>query len=252
VTPYSREPTAERLALVVRGALSTLEIGLSEAAAFDPGQARQQFRIHLSDIGEARFLPPLMHTLHQQAPHIQLETRPLPLNEVADALDRGLLDVAIGFLPGVTHTQRTVLLSDHYGVLLRAGHPALQKISPGQKLSRAALETLDFIAVRSHSETLRILQSLQLDTRIRLSAAHFMAVSSILQQTDLAVLMPTEIASTFTRDGNYVVIDADLPNSSFDVSLHWSWRFSQEPAKMWLRALICQLFQQPQHAANAK
>ena len=116
-------PRAERLALAVRQALEVLEVAMSEAQSFEPLQARQRFRIHLSDIGEARFLPPLMQALHQRAPHVQLETLPMPLDGIADALDRGTLDIAIGFLPGGTRTRQTVLLSDHYGVLLRSGHP---------------------------------------------------------------------------------------------------------------------------------
>lgn len=245
-------PRAERLALAVRQALEVLEVAMSEAQSFEPLQARQRFRIHLSDIGEARFLPPLMQALHQRAPHVQLETLPMPLDGIADALDRGALDIAIGFLPGGTRTRQTVLLSDHYGVLLRSGHPALAQVPEGAPLALATLRQLDFAAVRSHSETLRILQALRLDERIRLSAAHFMAVPSIVGKTDLAVIMPAEIAAGFVERGGYAVRDADLPDHRFDVSLHWSWRFEQEPAKRWLRELVCELFQQPRHREAAE
>jgi DNA-binding transcriptional LysR family regulator len=244
-------PRAERLALAVRQALETLEVAMSEAQSFEPLQARLRFRIHLSDIGEARFLPPLMQALHQRAPHVQLETLPMALDGIADALDRGTLDIAIGFLPSGTRSQQTVLLSDHYAVLLRAGHPALQALPEGAALTLDTLRQLDFAAVRSHSETLRILQALQLDERIRLSAAHFMAVPSIVGKTDLAVVMPAEIAQGFVERGGYAVRDADLPDHRFDVSLHWSWRFEQEPAKRWLRELVCELFQQPRHRRAA-
>lgn len=239
-------PRAERLALAVRQALETLEVAMSEAQSFEPAQARQRFRIHLSDIGEARFLPPLMQALHQRAPHVQLETLPMPMDEIADALDRGALDIAIGFLPGNTRTQQAVLLSDHYAVLLREGHPALDPLPADAPLDLATLGRLDYVAVRSHAETLRILQALQLQDRIRLSAAHFMAVPSIVVKTDLAVVMPAEIAQGFVGRG-HTVRDAALPQHRFDVSLHWSWRFEQEPAKRWLRELVCELFQQPRY-----
>ncbi|MBV8248689.1 MAG: LysR family transcriptional regulator [Comamonas sp.] len=236
-------PRAERLAQAVRTAMATLEVALAEAHSFEPQEARQRFRIHLSDIGEARFLPPLMQALREQAPHVQLETLPMPMAEIADALDRGSLDIAIGFLPGVTGTQQQVLLSDHYALLLRKAHPVLKGVRQG-RLSAAHLRGLDFVAVRSHSETLRMLGALGLQSRVRLSAAHFMAVPSIVRQTDLAVIMPAEIADTFERLGDYVVLQADLPESEFDVSLHWSWRFAQEPANQWLRALVCRVFAQ--------
>ena len=240
-------PRAERLALVVRDALAALEVGLGEAQDFDPRAAQQVFRIHLSDIGEARFLPALMAALRARAPGIRIETLPLPMDAIADALDRGTLDAAIGFLPGVLSTERSVLLQDHYCVLLRSGHALLQE-GQNARLGIKALRQLEFVAVRSHSETLRILQALELTDRIRLSAAHFLAVPSIVSQTDLAVIMPHEIAAGFVRGGGYAVVDAGLPDHRFEVSLHWSRRFAQEPAKVWLRACIEELFSQPQRA----
>lgn len=236
-------PRAERLAVAVRMAMATLEVALAEAHTFEPRKADKRFRIHLSDIGEARFLPPLMLALHERAPHVQLETLPMPLAEIADALDRGSLDIAIGFLPGVTGTQQQVLLSDHYAVLLRQAHPVLKGLR-GKRLGQEALYRLDFVAVRSHSETLRILRTLDLQDQVRLSAAHFMAVPSIVRQTDLAVIMPAEIAETFEAQGGYVMLQADLPESAFDVSLHWSWRFAREPANLWLRELVSKVFRQ--------
>lgn len=240
-------PRSERLALVVRDALAALEVGLGEAQDFDPRAAQQVFRIHLSDIGEARFLPALMAALRARAPGIRIETLPLPMDAIADALDRGTLDAAIGFLPGVLSTERSVLLQDHYCVLLRNGHALLQK-GQNARLGIKALRELEFVAVRSHSETLRILQALELTDRIRLSAAHFLAVPSIVSQTDLAVIMPHEIAAGFVRGGDYAVVDAGLPDHRFEVSLHWSRRFAQEPAKVWLRACIEELFSQPRRA----
>ncbi|MEX8193319.1 LysR family transcriptional regulator [Comamonas guangdongensis] len=236
-------PRAERLAQAVRTAMATLEVALAEAHAFEPLEARKRFRLHLSDIGEARFLPPLMQALRQRAPHVLLETLPMPMAEIADALDRGSLDMAIGFLPGVTGTQQQVLLSDHYALLLRKGHPLLRG-SHAPRMNLKSLKSLEYVAVRSHSETLRILQTLDLESRVRLSAAHFMAVPSIVRQTDLAVVMPAEIAARFQSEGDYVVVDAALPESHFDVSLHWSWRFAREPANQWMRQLVQEVFQQ--------
>ena len=234
-------PRAERLAPTVRSALAMLEVALAEARSFDPLQASTRFRVHLSDVGEARLLPPLLHALQQQAPGVQLETLPMPMAGIAEALDRGTLDIAVGFLPEVLGTQQVVLRSDHYVVLLRQGHPVLDGLD-SQPLGLRQLRSMDFVAVRSHSETLRIMRALELQDRIRLTAAHFMAVPFIVLQTDLAVIMPAEIATIFGRGGAYVVAEADLPESSFDVSLHWSWRFEREPANQWLRALVRQVF----------
>ncbi|MDO8252178.1 MAG: LysR family transcriptional regulator, partial [Rhodoferax sp.] len=80
-------PRSDRLAVAVQQALATLEQALSEARHFEPAQSTKTFRLHLSDIGEARFLPALMADLHAHAPGIRLESSPLPHAEMAAALD---------------------------------------------------------------------------------------------------------------------------------------------------------------------
>ena len=61
-------PRADRLATAVQSAIATLEEALNEGDRLDPRSARLVQRLHLSDIGEARFLPDLLATLHEEAP----------------------------------------------------------------------------------------------------------------------------------------------------------------------------------------
>lgn len=236
-------PKAHRLASAVRSALATLEAALNESAEFDPRQSHKLFRIHMSDIGEARFLPELVHTLREQAPGVRLETAPLPPAEIASALDSGRIDFAFGFLPTVQDTQRQHLLDDRYIVLLRAGHPFVQAQAgaSGEALLQA-LHTLDFVAVRSHSDTLRILHLLGLHDRLRLSTAHFMALPTIVRATDLAVVMPRNIAQSFGEPGGYAIVEPAFPLRDFSVSLHWSQRFAADPGNQWLRQVVVGLF----------
>jgi len=237
-------PLAHELAQATQQALQLLETALHQTQGFEPLQTRQCFRVHLSDIGEARFLPQLMRAMRSRASHAQLQTRPVPVHEVADALDRGLVDVAIGFLPGISSTQQSVLLHDHYGILLRSDHPLLHTCASNAPLPLPLLQQLEFVLVRSHAQTLRILQDMQLEDRIRLTAAHFLAVPAIVSYTDLAVIMPMEVAQSFVDRGGWVAKDAALPDKHFAVSMHWSRRFAQDPAGVWLRGLIQELFEQ--------
>jgi DNA-binding transcriptional LysR family regulator len=234
-------PRADRLATAVQSAIATLEEALNEGDRLDPRSARLVQRLHLSDIGEARFLPDLLATLHQEAPAVQVQSFPLPHDEIAGALDAGVIDFAIGFLPTVRGTQRAELLRDRYALLLRAGHPLAHGRSPRlNELSR-----LEYAAVRSHSETLRILQQLKLHERVRLTAAHFLALPAIVQRTDLAVVMPRNIARGFAAGGAFTVVEPRLPQREFAVSLHWSRRFEPDPAHRWMRQLLLRLFKQP-------
>jgi len=232
-------PKAQRLAAPVRHALATLEQALGETAGFDPARSTRTFRIHMSDIGESRFLPELMIALRERAPGVRVETRPLPREQINEALDAGRIDFAFGFLPMVKETQRVELLHDRYVVLLREGHPFTRKRRTGRALLEA-LKELEFVGVRSHADTLRIVQQLQLEGRMRLVTEHFLVLPSIVRATDLAAVMPHNIASGF--EGGYAIVEPALPQRDFVVALHWSKRFEADPGNRWLRALIEELF----------
>ena len=236
-------PKADRLADAVRSALATLEQALNESALFEPLLSRKVFRIHMSDIGEGRFLPELMVALRQLAPGVRIETTPLASGDIAGGLDSGRIDFAFGFLPTVKDTQRVQLLKDRYIVLLREGHPFTRRRRSGQVLLDA-LRQLEFVAVRTHSDTLRILELMQLEDRLRLTTEHFMVLPFIVKATDLAVVMPRNIANIFAADSGYSIIEPPFPLRDFTVSLHWSKRFEADPGNRWLRGVIEGLFKE--------
>lgn len=236
-------PAAVQLADAVRQALAILERALEPAVAFDPLASRRTFRIHMSDIGEARFLPTLMTALGRAAPGLRLETVPVPVDEIAPALHSGRLDFAFGFLPTLQETRSAVLLRDRYIVLLRDGHPLLPRLRRlrGDALL-TQLQALEFVAVRSHSEPLRILQMLRLEERLRLVTQHFMVLPGIVKATDLAVVLPRSIALGFAAQGGHALIEPAFPLRDFEVSLHWSRRHQEDPAHGWMRQCIQEAF----------
>ena len=234
-------PKAQRLAQPVRHALATLEQALGETAVFDPVTSGRTFQIHMSDIGEGRFLPELMAALRQRAPGVRVATQPLPRDQIGEALDAGRIDFAFGFLPMLKDSERSQLLKDRYVVLLREGHPFTRRRRTGAALL-AALRELEFVAVRSHADTLRIVQQLALEDRLRLVTEHFMVLPAIVRASDLAAIMPRNIARGF--EGQYAIVEPAFPQRDFTVSLHWSRRFEADPGNRWLRSLVEDLFRE--------
>ncbi|WP_048441696.1 LysR family transcriptional regulator [Caenimonas sp. SL110] len=235
-------PKAARLAEPVRQALAMMAQALGDSAGFDPAHSNRTFRIHMSDIGEGRFLPEMMSALREQAPGVRIETLPVPRSAINDALDNGSIDLAFGFLPMVKDTQRVQLLKDRYVVLLRKGHPFTRKRRTGKALLES-LRELEFVAVRSHADTLRIVQELNLEDRLRLVTEHFMVLPSIVRGCDLAAVMPRNIALGF--EGGYSIIEPAFPKRDFTVSLHWSKRFEAEAGNRWLREVVLAIFRTP-------
>jgi DNA-binding transcriptional LysR family regulator len=245
-------PRADRLAQGVQMALATIEEALNASQVFDPQRSKRVLRVHLSDIGEARFLPELVLVLQRMAPGMRLEARPVPHDQIGAALDNGQLDLAIGFLPEVSDTLHQPLLSDRYVVLMRQGHPVAKRWGQLQKkagafpdATHALLAELEFAAVRTHADTLRILELMHWQHRLRLTVSHFLSLPGIVRSSDLAVLMPRNFAQGFAQAGELAIIEPDLPLRDFTVSMHWSARFDKDPCLQWLRAATAQLFSTP-------
>ena len=228
---------ADRLAEAVRQALHVLDVAIQEGARYEPAASDRTFRLHMSDVGETIFLPRLLRTLAERAPGVRLETFQHDDKDIGPALESGRIDLAVGYVPALSGFERTVLLSERYVVVMRAGHPLASRAP-----TRAALARLRYAVVRSHAATERALKELGLSSSIRLSMPHFLVLPRILAETDLAVVMPARLADVFRAMGDYAVWRPRVGLPAFDVSIHWSWRYAGEPGTRWLRELIVGLF----------
>jgi DNA-binding transcriptional LysR family regulator len=238
-TQGGMSPTAmaQRLAKAVDQALATLDAALGEAESYDPVRSDRTFRLHLTDIGETIFLPPLIRLLARDAPGVRLAAYQLDDDDILPALESGRVDLALGYIPALTGTQRRYLLSERYVVVMRAGHPLARR-----KPTRAALGELRYALVRSHPATGQALQALGLSDRIGLELPHFMVLPRILAETNLAALMPSRLADVFSELSDFVVWRPRVGLPRFDVSVHWLRRFDNEPGNRWLRERIVELF----------
>lgn len=236
--PGGMAPTAnaERLAVAVEHALATLETALRETESYEPARSERVFRLHMSDIGETIFLPPLLAALARQAPRVRLETFQLDDEDILPALQSGRVDLALGYIPALDVARR-FLLRERYVVLVRGGHPAARRPA-----TRATLARLDYVLVRSHPATGRALQTLGLRDRVRATLPHFMVLPRIIAETDLAVVLPSRLADAFRRMGHYAVLRPRVGLPKFDVSVHWYGRYENEPGNRWLRERIVELF----------
>src|ERR1700754_5216533 len=68
-------PIARRIAPAIAEALRAVQSALDGVVGFEPATADPTFRIHMSDLGEMIFLPPLMRAIRERAPHVAIETR---------------------------------------------------------------------------------------------------------------------------------------------------------------------------------
>ena len=155
---------------------------------------------------------------------MRIQALELEPQAIVPALDEGRIDLAFGYLPELSITERRALL--------RQGHLLARRLR-----DRDALEQLDFILVRSHSEPAKALQLLALESRIRLTLPHCIVAPSILAVTDLAVVMPLRPAFCFAQRHALQVVEPVLQLPPFTVSVHRTWHVDHDPGHRWLREM---------------
>jgi len=246
-TPRGMRPTpfAQQLAQPVREALRLIQTALQQHAGFEPRSSGNTFRLFMSDIGEMVFLPGLLERIKHDAPGIRIEVVRIPVKDVHAALEAGEIDLAVGFLPGLTKGMREqALFREHYVCMLRADHPAIgAKISAKQ--FRQAAHVLVSYAGTGHQVIEDTFVAQGLGARVAARVPHFLVVPMILARTDLIVTVPSRVAAVFAQMGKFKVLKLPLALPGFEVSLHWHERFHRDPANRWLRQVMTELYAEP-------
>ena len=245
-TPAGMAPTpfARELDDPVRQALSLIEAALAHGAGFDSATSSRVFRFYMSDLGEISFLPPLVERVRQLAPSVHLEASGLPLEEIADALASGALDLAVGFLPGLAvPVRRRRLFRDVYVCLMRADHPRI-----GTRLTRRLFEEESHALVSSAGSGHRVVEEALerngLNHRIALRVPHFTVVPMVLERTDLLLTLPSRVARVYEQGGRFKSLAPPIEIPPADIGVHWHERFDRDPGNRWLRELMVELFAQ--------
>ena len=233
-TPFARE-----LGEPVRQALALLESALAHGPGFDPGGSSRAFRFYMSDLGQIEFLPPLLERVQREAPGVRLEAVALEVEDIAEALAAGALELAVGFLPGLgPPVRRRPLFRDPYVCLMRADHPI-------ENLTRKRFIEASHALVTyrgGHRVIEEALDRAGLSRRIALRLPHFTVAPMVLERTDLVLTLPQRVARVFEKRGNLKSLPPPVPIPPAEVAVHWHERFEGDPGNRWLRDLMTDLY----------
>ena len=188
------------------------------------------------------FLPGLLERVKRDAPGVKIEVVRISIKDTHAQLEAGELDLAVGFLPGLTTGMRAQpLFREHYVCMLRADHPVIgAKISAKQ--FREAAHVLVSYAGTGHQVIEETFVKEGLSGRIAARVPDFLVVPMILARTDLIVTLPSRVAAVFAQLGKFKVLALPIDMPSFEVRLHWHQRFHQDPANRWLREVMAELY----------
>jgi DNA-binding transcriptional LysR family regulator len=214
--------------------LATIERALG-TAAFEPGTATASFRVATTDFGARLVMPKLLALLDAQAPGVQVQIKPLPV-DTEDALANGDVDLMIGIYSGTSTTiYRRALFAEQTAVLARRDHP---------RIKRGKLTFEDYLACSHVLIAPRGRQGSRIDTllaeqgrarRIALMIPDFLLGPYVVAETALVLTAGQRLLGSFVDQLPVRVVALPFELPAFDVHLVWHARVHGDPASVWFR-----------------
>jgi DNA-binding transcriptional LysR family regulator len=235
-------PRANELAAPVRRIMDTLKTEILQSQAFDPRASTRTFTIITPDIGEINFLPSVLSRMATHAPNANLRTLSMPRHATQEALESGGADLAVGYFPDLHkagfYQQR--LFRNELVCIVRKDHPTLKKTIT-LKAYLAASHAVVRPEGREHVFE-QFLHGRDLRRRVVVEIAHFMSLLPILTSTDLVATVPKDLADVCVRHAPIRILPCPIKAPAIEVHQFWHQRFHKEPANVWLRGVIHDLF----------
>ncbi|HEY9236035.1 MAG TPA: LysR substrate-binding domain-containing protein, partial [Phenylobacterium sp.] len=244
-------PRAAEMGGAVRAALKLLEEAI--APAFDPETTQRVFNVAASAYACSVLMPAVVKRLLVEAPGAKLHLAS-PTSHLAEDLDRGRLDMALGGFDHVAERFTHTPLFEDTGVwVIRSGHPALEHGVSDEVL--AALprlvigapdprETtqgrgvgLQRIANWSEEYALGGVSLREVDSPISVPDPYSALV--MVADTDVAALLPRRLAQLAEQGGRAVLIEPSREPTPFVVGAVV--RSGETGAVEWLLRLVCEV-----------
>jgi DNA-binding transcriptional LysR family regulator len=240
-------PRAHAIVRAARPHLQHLQQDLLKGERFDPGTSTRPIVLGLSDIAEMAFLPSILDYLHVHAPKcsvITVTARDAPL---AEALEKGDVDVAAGYFPELAQRNfRQRRLSKHgFACLMRAGHPLWRS-----RLTVSAFLAAEHIVIRREGRSQDILERFierrRMRRKIAMYTSNVLSVPFIVMDTQLVATLPYAVVTRFASITSQMAAALPPFDLTYDLKLHWHRRFDNEPRSIWLREQLAAVFKDHQ------
>ncbi|MES2945186.1 MAG: LysR family transcriptional regulator, partial [Pseudomonadota bacterium] len=244
-TGAGMQPTARALVMVetARTVLQQVQQNVLGMTQFQPALSQVSFRLSMSDVAEAVFMPSLIEHLARHAPGASIHVASPSLKPLAERLAGGEVDLAIGHFPDLARDTyyRQPLYSQTYACVVRSGHPVL-----ATGMTRAAYRSLGHAVVTTAARSSALLENAlerhRMRRRVVLSSPHHLSLPGTIARSDLVATVPLGAAIEFARSGTLVVCALPFAPPVFTSCQHWHLRTHNDPAYQWLRAQIKILF----------
>jgi DNA-binding transcriptional LysR family regulator len=240
-------PRAHAIVRTARPHLQHLREDLLKGERFDPATSTRPIVLGLSDIAEMAFLPSILDYLRVQAPKCPVVTVTARDASLAEALEKGDVDVAAGYFPALAQRNfRQRRLTKHgFACLTRAGHPLWKS-----RLTVSAFLAAEHIVVRREGRSQDILERFierrKMRRKVALYTSNVLSVPFIVMETQLVATLPYAVVTRFASITSSVAAALPPFDLTYDLKLHWHRRFDNEPRSIWLREQLAAAFKDHQ------
>src|SRR5258706_6607214 len=112
-------PRAEAAVVSARSVLNLVDSLSHPQTKFDPNASARPVTLAMSDVGEVIFLPTILQILRTLMPNAMVRSVSMSAPSVADGLEKGEIDLAVGYFPDLTggNFLQQVLFRDSFACL---------------------------------------------------------------------------------------------------------------------------------------
>ncbi len=231
-------PKAEVLAPSVLEIVTITRDRLFVQRHCDPLAAGRTLTLAVNDMGEFSTVPGVLERLREEAPGMNLKTVQIEPERLNDAMETGLVDLALAGpidVPGELFQQK---LYDTSFALLASADSAFS--DPLTAIDYAAARHVVITTGRGDRLPLEpFLERLGVQRNALLTTPHtFMAPFIIERQRDLIATIPVTLAREATRKFAVKILRPTFELPAFPVFQFWHRRFRSDPFNLWARDLI--------------
>ncbi len=237
-------PRATGMVRSAQTVLERIQAEIITTPVFEPAVSERPVRLALSDVGEVVFLPALLQQLRASSPRVTICSVSLPATEVSHELERGGIDLAIGYFPDLlkSNCYQQVLFTDGFAGLIRADHPM-----GSHRLTLKQFLQLEHAVVRVESRTEEVIERYlsrhKIQRRVVLTTPHFASTPIVVAHSDLLVTVPEPLARYFSSAStNLRVVGLPFELPRIELRQFWHHKLHTDPRNRWLRTLIYNLF----------
>jgi LysR family transcriptional activator of mexEF-oprN operon len=228
-------PRAVDLARRIEPALGVIHRAVTDRE-FRPATARRTFVLGMSDDLEAALLPGLLAAT-RDLPGIRLAVRQANRNTVSGMLDRGEVDLGLAAAPTHSADHRVEdLFTSGYSCLFNARVLPLRTPIDLDAFLTSPHLLISYDGRRGIVDDLLDARGLQ--RQVIASTTHFAGAALQLASVAAVATLPTHAAAVYARALDLTLCEPPLPMPSYTVSCLSHTSTADDPALVWLRALV--------------